>query len=185
MLHQTVLANRCSEWYARKLERQSSVSMTQYPPLCTNCQAPNNVLSQAWMPSIHVWSTCVSPTSPQFLNQAPPRAQQLRLPNFLTVPHLGQAELTIVEVDLESGRILLPDRTGFEHGLMIQRRDHKSNTSWISQSPYAIAAHGTISGVSIAVGVLAEATAERRSNYESWNSAWPCKSSCRQAQDRT
>ena len=47
-------------------------------------------LWQAWTPSPHVWSNVVSPTSPQFLNQEPPRAQQLSLPDFLTVPHLGQ-----------------------------------------------------------------------------------------------
>ena len=43
---------------------------------------------QAWMPSTHVWSNFLSPASPQFLNQAPPRAQQLRLPNSWVVPHL-------------------------------------------------------------------------------------------------
>ena len=43
---------------------------------------------QAWMPSAHVWSKFVSPTSPQFLNQAPPRAQQLPLPDFLVATHL-------------------------------------------------------------------------------------------------
>ena len=44
---------------------------------------------QAWMPSAHVWSDCVSPTSPQLLNQAPPRAQQLGLPALLSahLPH--------------------------------------------------------------------------------------------------
>ena len=39
------------------------------------------------------------PTPPQFLNQAPPGAQQLTLPDFLNVPHLGHIiALAIVEV---------------------------------------------------------------------------------------
>ena len=42
---------------------------------------------QAWIPSVHVWSNFVSLAWPQFLNQAPPRAQQLRLPNFVIEPH--------------------------------------------------------------------------------------------------
>ena len=33
----------------------------------------------------------MSPISPHFLNQAPPRAQQVNLPDFLAVPHLGHA----------------------------------------------------------------------------------------------
>ena len=38
---------------------------------------PRKLLLQARIPSAHMWSKCVSPASPQFLNQAPPRAQQL------------------------------------------------------------------------------------------------------------
>ena len=48
---------------------------------------------QVWMPSAHVWPNCVLPASPHFLNQAPPRAQQLRLPDFLEVAHLAHALL--------------------------------------------------------------------------------------------
>ena len=50
---------------------------------------------QAWMPSAHVWSKFLSPTSPQFLNQAPPREQQLGVPDLLIVPHLGHLLLLI------------------------------------------------------------------------------------------
>ena len=39
------------------------------------------------MPSAHVCSNFVPPACPQFLNQAPPRTQQLRFPDFLTMPH--------------------------------------------------------------------------------------------------
>ena len=46
-------------------------------------------LLHACMPSIHVLLKLESPSSPHFLNQAPPRAQQLGLPDCLTVPHLG------------------------------------------------------------------------------------------------
>ena len=56
-------------------------------------------LLQAWMPWNHVWSNFESPRSPQFLNQAPPEAQQLSLPDFSRVPHLGHApSMAIFEV---------------------------------------------------------------------------------------
>ena len=60
------------------------------------------------IPSAHVWPNFVSPTFPHFLNQAPPRAQQLGLPNFLIVPHLGHTLLlltdeTLVDVDVDVG----------------------------------------------------------------------------------
>ena len=51
---------------------------------------------QASMPSAHVWSNFGSPASPQFLNQAPPRAQQLCLPDFLVIPHLVQVSMLVV-----------------------------------------------------------------------------------------
>ena len=41
-----------------------------------------NLPSQAWTPSSHVYSKFRSPGLPHFLNQAPPRKQQLRLPVF-------------------------------------------------------------------------------------------------------
>ena len=53
---------------------------------------------QAWMPSYHVRSTSALPALPQFLNQEPPRPQQLVLPDFLIVPHLGHTELAMVVV---------------------------------------------------------------------------------------
>ena len=56
------------------------------------CASPEGELTkylQAWMPSNHVWSKFGSPTSPQFLYQAPPVVQQLTLPDFLFLPHLG------------------------------------------------------------------------------------------------
>ena len=40
------------------------------------------------MPSPHVWSKLDSSGLPQFLNQAPPRAQQLTFPDFLIAAHL-------------------------------------------------------------------------------------------------
>ena len=43
----------------------------------------------ATMPSLHVCSKFVSPSSPHFWNQEPPRAQQLPLPDFLFTPHFG------------------------------------------------------------------------------------------------
>ena len=56
--------------------------------------------SQAFIPSAHVWSNCVSPASPHFLNQAPPRAQQLCFPNLFTIPHLGHSLLPFTADEL-------------------------------------------------------------------------------------
>ena len=56
-----------------------------------------NSLLQAWIPSNHVWSNFESPTLPHFLNQAPPRAQQLNWPEPLRLPHLEHV-LEIVTV---------------------------------------------------------------------------------------
>ena len=47
--------------------------------------------SQTRMPSGHVWSNSLSPGFPHFSNQAPPRTQQLSLPDFGLTPHLGHA----------------------------------------------------------------------------------------------
>jgi hypothetical protein len=37
---------------------------------------------------------------PQFLNQEPPRPQQLALPDFLMVPHLGHTAALVVVVTI-------------------------------------------------------------------------------------
>ena len=53
---------------------------------------------QVWMPSYHVWWRFVLTVPPQFLNQEPPRPQQLIFPDLAMVPHLGHAESAIVVV---------------------------------------------------------------------------------------
>ena len=50
---------------------------------------------QAWMPSVHVWSKFMSPISPQFLNQEPPRVQQICMSNLLIVPHAAHLLLLL------------------------------------------------------------------------------------------
>ena len=63
---------------------------------------------QACKPSNHVCST--SPPLPQCLNQAPPGAQQLSLPDFLMVLHLEHMEpiaATVVTVVAEVGMRVL------------------------------------------------------------------------------
>ena len=58
-----------------------------------------NLRLQASTPSNHLCSTFLSWAPPHFLNQAPPGAQQLTLPDFANVPHLGHViVLAIVEV---------------------------------------------------------------------------------------
>ena len=56
---------------------------------------------------------------PQFLNQAPPGAQQLILPDFVNVPHLGHViVLAIVEVmlgvltDVANADLTISSRSG-------------------------------------------------------------------------
>ena len=55
---------------------------------------------QAWIPSDHLWSSFALPPLPQVLNQEPPGAQQLILPEFPIVPHLGHKEPSIVGVTI-------------------------------------------------------------------------------------
>ena len=53
---------------------------------------------QARMPSYHVCSSLALPAVPHFLNQEPPRPQQLIFPDFAMAPHLGHAGLVVVIV---------------------------------------------------------------------------------------
>ena len=54
---------------------------------------------QAFRPSNHLCFTFLLPAPPQFLNQAPPGAQQLTRPDLSNVPHFGHIiELVIVGV---------------------------------------------------------------------------------------
>ena len=63
-------------------------------------QSFNNLLLQAWMPSAHVWSYVVSPASPHFWNQVPPRAQQLCFPDIFTTPHFKHLLLLTILYEL-------------------------------------------------------------------------------------
>ena len=64
--------------------------------VCTSAENKLTKPSQARKPSIHVCSTSALSAAPQFLNQAPPAAQQLRLPDFLMLPHLEHTGLIVV-----------------------------------------------------------------------------------------
>ena len=77
-----------------------------------------NLRLQAATPANHLWSTFLLRAPPQFLNQAPPGAQQLFLPDFSNVPHLGHLiVLAIVEAmagvltDVVSGVLTISSRT--------------------------------------------------------------------------
>ena len=70
-----------------------------------------NLRLQAFTPSDHMWSTRLLEPPPQFLNQAPPGAQQLTRPDVLNVPHLlhvivaaiaGPCEVSIGVLDISS-----------------------------------------------------------------------------------
>ena len=54
-------------------------------------------LLQDWMPSTQVWLKFVSPKSPHFWNQAPPRAQQLSVLDFFMMPHLAHLLLRVLD----------------------------------------------------------------------------------------
>ena len=47
--------------------------------------------------------------------------QQLRLPDFLALPHLGHIESTVVGVGMASGGVVVPERTDFGYALAIQK----------------------------------------------------------------
>ena len=72
-----------------------------------------SILSQARMPSPHVWLNFSSPASPQCLNQAPPRVQQLRLPDFVAIPHFRHSGLAVADVDTINGGVVAAARAGF------------------------------------------------------------------------
>ena len=81
-----------------------------------------NLRLQAATPSNHLWSKFSLRAPAQFLNQAPPGAQQLLLPDFSNVPHLGHGSvLAIAEVmmagvltDLAIGVLPISCRSGFD-----------------------------------------------------------------------
>ena len=57
----------------------------------------------AWIPSYHVCGCFVLPPPPQFLNQEPPRPQQLILSDFPMVPHLGHTTEKAIVVVVSAG----------------------------------------------------------------------------------
>ena len=71
------------------------------------------------MPSIHRYGKLASPKSPHFLNQVPPGAQQLSLPDFLIVPHWGQTLCGTVggTTGLPMGRAVLMGSMGSDYGM--------------------------------------------------------------------
>jgi len=77
------------------------------------------VILQAFTPSDHMYSTFFLPTPPQLLNQAPPGAQQLTLPDFRNVPHLGhvlvRSKFEVIEAvltDVLVGFLAMSSRSG-------------------------------------------------------------------------
>ena len=71
---------------------------------------------QAFRPSNHLCFTFLLPVPPQFLNQAPPGAQQLTRPDFSNVPHFGHV-LVFVIVGMTDGVLIvvlvMSSRSGF------------------------------------------------------------------------
>ena len=53
-----------------------------------------NIRLQAVIPSAHVWFNFESLESPHLLNQAPPGAQQLEMPDSLLMEHFGHVRMT-------------------------------------------------------------------------------------------
>ena len=62
-----------------------------------NTKITFNLLLQASMPSNHLCTSFRFPAPPQFLNQAPPGAQQLARPDFSNVPHFEHASPALVK----------------------------------------------------------------------------------------
>ena len=67
--------------------------------LSADIQIVLNLHLQASTPSNHLWSAFLLPAPPHFLNQAPPGAQQLALPDFSNVPHFGHASVLATVVN--------------------------------------------------------------------------------------
>ena len=85
----------------RHCDTHTEISRTYVDAPDTPCKLllQSNVPLQAWAPSNQVCSNFESPGSPQFWNQLPSRAQQLRTPDgFFNVPHFWQMELISVVV---------------------------------------------------------------------------------------
>jgi hypothetical protein len=53
-------------------------------------------LLQVCTPSDQLCSTLLLPNPPQFLNQEPPGAQQLTLPDFANLPHVGHVVVSSI-----------------------------------------------------------------------------------------
>ena len=67
---------------------------------------------QAATPSNHLWSTFLLRVPAQFVNQAPPGAQQLFLPDFLNMPHLGHVIVFVIIVFAIPGVRTISSRSG-------------------------------------------------------------------------
>ena len=88
----------CGNWSKTQEDENAETANTHWSSLrdqclCTCCKPQKHLRLQAPMPSNHLWPTFSLPTPPHFLNQAPPGAQQLSLPDFLNVPHREQTIL--------------------------------------------------------------------------------------------
>ena len=70
-----------------------------------------NLRLQAVTPSDQLWSTFLLRAPPQFINQAPPGAQQLFLPDFSNVPHLEHV-IVLTTVDVMDGVLTISSRSG-------------------------------------------------------------------------
>ena len=68
------------------------------------------------------------PALPQFLYQAPPGAQQLRLPDFLTTPHLGHALL----LTTTEGLVVVNASVG------MRRESNKYTDDWLQDQSVAV-----------------------------------------------
>ena len=89
-----------NSWFAMSATWEGEPMSFCWPAF--SCWALNGLdcdrVLQAWIPSCHVWWSFVLPKPPHFLNQEPPRPQQLILSDFPMVPHLGHTETAIVVV---------------------------------------------------------------------------------------
>ena len=73
-------------------EKQTDTTLARHFVWHTNLLLSSQLPRQALLPSFQVCSNFESPGLPHFWNHAPPRPQQLSLPDLL-VPHLGHAVL--------------------------------------------------------------------------------------------
>ena len=97
----------------------------------------------------------MSPLSPHLLNQEPPRAQQLSLPDFLVVPHLGHTELTATGAGMAGVGVAVSGRTDLSINQRCGDTTDMSNAPQTSHPPATLKSATVLTGGSPVIAIVA------------------------------